>query len=38
MLLKMLAWAQNLLDEKANYPRLNDPVTATLTEPGRPAE
>jgi hypothetical protein len=32
-LLKMLIWAQNQLDEKASYPRINDLVNATLEEP-----
>ncbi|XP_071930433.1 protein GID8 homolog isoform X1 [Coffea arabica] len=33
-LLKMLIWAQNQLDEKAAYPRINDISTATLEDPG----
>eukprot|EP00249_Psilotum_nudum_P021300 c28059_g1_i1 orf=477-1160(-) len=32
-LLKMLIWAQNQLDEKASYPHINDPVSATLEDP-----
>lgn len=32
-LLKMLIWAQNQLDEKAAYPRINDLSTATLEDP-----
>ncbi|KAG0503705.1 hypothetical protein HPP92_003777, partial [Vanilla planifolia] len=32
-LLKMLVWAQNQLDEKAAYPRINDLSTAKLEEP-----
>lgn len=32
-LLKMLIWAQNQLDEKAAYPRINDISTATLEGP-----
>ncbi|KAG6552154.1 hypothetical protein Mapa_006256 [Marchantia paleacea] len=32
-LLKMLIWAQNQLDEKASYPRINDLVNATLEDP-----
>eukprot|EP00897_Mesotaenium_endlicherianum_P009043 jgi/Mesen1/8167/ME000438S07263 len=32
-LLKMLVWAQNQLDEKLCYPRINDLVSATLEEP-----
>ncbi|KAA8519837.1 hypothetical protein F0562_014073 [Nyssa sinensis] len=32
-LLKMLVWAQNQLDEKAAYPRINDLSTATLEDP-----
>ncbi|KDO75825.1 hypothetical protein CISIN_1g026151mg [Citrus sinensis] len=32
-LLKMLLWAQNQLDEKAAYPRINDLATATLEDP-----
>ncbi|KAM7264724.1 hypothetical protein ACFE04_002407 [Oxalis oulophora] len=31
-LLKMLIWAQNKLDEKAIYPRINDLSTATLED------
>ncbi|XP_062162685.1 protein GID8 homolog isoform X2 [Alnus glutinosa] len=31
-LLKMLIWAQNQLDEKAAYPRINDFSTATLED------
>ncbi|KAL3519682.1 hypothetical protein ACH5RR_017831 [Cinchona calisaya] len=33
-LLKMLIWAQNQLDEKAAYPRINDLSSATLEDPG----
>lgn len=29
----MLLWAQNQLDEKAAYPRINDLATATLEDP-----
>ncbi|XP_057963193.1 protein GID8 homolog isoform X6 [Malania oleifera] len=32
-LLKMLIWAQNQLDEKAAYPRINDLSTAMLEDP-----
>ncbi|RZR89526.1 hypothetical protein BHM03_00017270 [Ensete ventricosum] len=32
-LLKMLIWAQNQLDEKAAYPRINNLTTATLEDP-----
>ncbi|XP_068639802.1 protein GID8 homolog isoform X3 [Aristolochia californica] len=32
-LLKMLIWAQNQLDEKAAYPRINDLSTAVLEDP-----
>ncbi|XP_074269921.1 protein GID8 homolog isoform X1 [Silene latifolia] len=32
-LLKMLLWAQNQLDEKAAYPRINDLSTAKLEDP-----
>ncbi|KAF9672299.1 hypothetical protein SADUNF_Sadunf11G0026900 [Salix dunnii] len=32
-LLKMLLWAQNQLDEKAAYPRINDLSTAMLEDP-----
>ncbi|CAN6453454.1 unnamed protein product [Victoria cruziana] len=32
-LLKMLLWAQNLLDEKASYPRINNLSTAALEDP-----
>lgn len=32
-LLKMLIWAQNQLDEKATYPRINDLSTASLEDP-----
>nr|CAD1818248.1 unnamed protein product [Ananas comosus var. bracteatus] len=32
-LLKMLIWAQNQLDEKAIYPRINNLSTATLEDP-----
>ncbi|XP_030467974.1 protein GID8 homolog isoform X2 [Syzygium oleosum] len=32
-LLKMLVWAQNQLDEKAVYPRINDLSTAKLEDP-----
>ncbi|TYH53287.1 hypothetical protein ES332_D09G089400v1 [Gossypium tomentosum] len=32
-LLKMLIWAQNQLDEKAAYPRINDLSNATLEDP-----
>ncbi|KAK4485213.1 hypothetical protein RD792_007840 [Penstemon davidsonii] len=32
-LLKMLIWAQNQLDEKATYPRINDLSTAALEDP-----
>jgi len=32
-LLKMLLWAQNQLDEKAVYPRINDLSTAMLEDP-----
>ncbi|KAK6917498.1 CTLH/CRA C-terminal to LisH motif domain [Dillenia turbinata] len=32
-LLKMLIWAQNQLDEKAVYPRINDLSTAKLEDP-----
>lgn len=32
-LLKILLWAQNQLDEKAVYPRINDIATATLEDP-----
>ncbi|XP_031110894.1 protein GID8 homolog [Ipomoea triloba] len=32
-LLKLLVWAQNQLDEKAAYPRINDVSTATLEDP-----
>ncbi|XP_062013238.1 protein GID8 homolog isoform X2 [Rosa rugosa] len=32
-LLKMLIWAQNQLDEKAHYPRINDLSTARLEDP-----
>ncbi|KAL3820526.1 hypothetical protein ACJIZ3_006431 [Penstemon smallii] len=32
-LLKMLVWAQNQLDEKATYPRINDLSTAALEDP-----
>ncbi|KAF4363839.1 hypothetical protein F8388_000504 [Cannabis sativa] len=32
-LLKMLIWAQNQLDEKAAYPRINDLSKATLEDP-----
>ncbi|XP_020270194.1 glucose-induced degradation protein 8 homolog isoform X2 [Asparagus officinalis] len=32
-LLKMLVWAQNQLDEKAAYPRINDLSTARLEDP-----
>ncbi|KAJ0018883.1 hypothetical protein Pint_10692 [Pistacia integerrima] len=32
-LLKMLVWAQNQLDEKAAYPRINNLSTATLEDP-----
>ncbi|KAJ6837607.1 glucose-induced degradation protein 8-like protein isoform X1 [Iris pallida] len=32
-LLKMLIWAQNQLDEKAVFPRINDLSTATLEDP-----
>ncbi|XP_061984133.1 protein GID8 homolog isoform X1 [Populus nigra] len=32
-LLKMLLWAQNKLDEKAVYPRINDLSTAMLEDP-----
>lgn len=31
-LLKMLQWAQNQLDEKAAYPRINDLSTAILED------
>lgn len=31
--MKMLIWAQNLLDEKAIYPRITDLSTGTLQEP-----
>ncbi|KAF3773608.1 Glucose-induced degradation protein [Nymphaea thermarum] len=32
-LLKMLLWAQNQLDEKASYPRINNLSTAALEDP-----
>ncbi|KAL5715631.1 Glucose-induced degradation complex subunit [Ranunculus cassubicifolius] len=32
-LLKMLVWAQNQLDEKAAYPKINDLSTAALEDP-----
>eukprot|EP00887_Chlorella_sp_A99_P006568 scaffold3.g6568.t1 len=32
-LLKLLLWAQQRLDERASYPRINDLVTAELTDP-----
>ena len=32
-LLKMLMWAQDQLDEKAAYPRINDLSTAMLEDP-----
>uniref|UniRef100_A0A2P2LFS9 Glucose-induced degradation protein 8 homolog isoform X2 n=1 Tax=Rhizophora mucronata TaxID=61149 RepID=A0A2P2LFS9_RHIMU len=32
-LLKMLTWAQNQLDEKAAYPRINELSTAVLEDP-----
>lgn len=32
-LLKMLVWAQNQLDEKVSYPRINDLVNAALEDP-----
>ncbi|RZC65390.1 hypothetical protein C5167_009076 [Papaver somniferum] len=32
-LLKMLIWAQNQLDEKSTYPRINNLVTAVLEDP-----
>ncbi|RWW20229.1 hypothetical protein GW17_00015664, partial [Ensete ventricosum] len=32
-LLKMLIWAQNQLDEKAAYPRINNLTTAALEDP-----
>lgn len=32
-LLKMLIWAQNQLDEKAAYPRINNLTAATLEDP-----
>lgn len=32
-LLKLLLWAQNQLDSRAQYPRMNDLVSGTLTEP-----
>eukprot|EP00898_Chlorokybus_atmophyticus_P002452 jgi/Chlat1/3207/Chrsp22S03492 len=33
MLLKMLIWSQNLLDEKVAFPRINDLTNATLEDP-----
>ena len=35
-LLKMLLWAQGLLDEKARYPRITNLVTAELEVPDAP--
>ena len=32
-LLKMIVWSQQQLDEKLNYPRINNLVTAELTSP-----
>ena len=32
-LLKLLLWAQNQLDSKAIYPRMDDLVSGTLSEP-----
>lgn len=32
-LLKLLVWAQRKLDDKALYPRIDNPVTAQLVEP-----
>lgn len=32
LLLKMMLWAQQQLDEKANYPRISDLATAALSE------
>jgi len=36
-LLKMLLWAQTQLDERVEYPRCSDLVTATLSDPGSTA-
>ena len=32
-LLKMLVWAQNQLEEKVNFPKMRDFMTAQLDEP-----
>ena len=32
-LLKLLLWAQNQLDEKVQYPRMNDLVSGNLSSP-----
>ncbi|CAL8469376.1 g8917 [Coccomyxa elongata] len=37
-LLKLLLWAQNQLDCKANYPRMNDLVSGSLSEPTSEAQ
>jgi hypothetical protein len=34
LLLKMMLWAQQQLDEKATYPKVTDLATATLSGPG----
>lgn len=36
-LLKMLTWAQQQLDEKVKYPRMNNFVSGALDDPGNPA-
>lgn len=33
----MLLWAQTQLDERVEYPRCSDLVTATLSDPGSTA-
>ncbi|KAJ1814198.1 Glucose-induced degradation complex subunit [Coemansia sp. RSA 2599] len=35
-LLQLLAWTQDQLDEKAQYPRINNIVSAVLTDPSAP--
>lgn len=37
MLLKLMLWAQAQLDERAQYPRITDLVTAQLTSPDQQA-
>ncbi|KAJ1643147.1 Glucose-induced degradation complex subunit [Coemansia asiatica] len=36
-LLQLLAWTQEQLDEKAQYPRINNIVSAVLTDPSAPS-